>query len=156
VLKRVALMVCKIMGKDLDGTSEHEEWFEGGRQIVHKESMLGVGGFPFLLSLLIFLYSTATDDFEITSHLPSLDSSWQTLSSFVLITISHYCYQCHLPSTPSITGDSDLSSSEIDLVAITGRVLICTWRPWSCNLGCHNRVNLDILMEARMLRTWRP
>jgi hypothetical protein len=29
--KGVILVVCKIMGWDSDGTSEHEEWFEGDR-----------------------------------------------------------------------------------------------------------------------------
>ena len=52
-------VVCKIMGWDSDGTSEHEEWFEGGRWIVYKESVDSVGGFPFLLSLLVLLYSKA-------------------------------------------------------------------------------------------------
>jgi len=32
----------------------------GGRQSVYKERLLGVGGFPFLLSLLILLYSKAS------------------------------------------------------------------------------------------------
>jgi len=50
-------VVCKIMGYDSDDTSEHEEWFEGGRRIVYKESVDGVGGFPFFLSLLVLLYS---------------------------------------------------------------------------------------------------
>ena len=31
----------------------------GGRRIVYKESVDGVGGFPFLLSLLVLLYSKA-------------------------------------------------------------------------------------------------
>jgi len=31
ILKRVVLVVCKIMVGYLDGTSEHEEQFEGGR-----------------------------------------------------------------------------------------------------------------------------
>jgi hypothetical protein len=31
----------------LDGTLEHEEWFEGSRRIVYKESVAGVGEFPF-------------------------------------------------------------------------------------------------------------
>ena len=43
------------MGSDLDGTSRHEEWFEGGRRIVYKEGMVGVGGFLFLLSLVVLL-----------------------------------------------------------------------------------------------------
>jgi len=57
-------MVCNIIEWDSDGTSEHEEWFEGGRQNVYKESIVGIGGFPFLLSLLVLLYSKASYDFE--------------------------------------------------------------------------------------------
>jgi len=47
--------------------SEHEEWFDGGRQIVYEESVVGVGGFPLLLSLLILLYSKASNDSGIAS-----------------------------------------------------------------------------------------
>jgi len=47
------------MGGYLDGTSEHKGWFEGGRQSVYKERLFGGGGFPFLLSLLILLYTKA-------------------------------------------------------------------------------------------------
>ena len=57
------------MGWDSDGTSEHEEWFEGGRPTVYKESVDGVGGFPFLLSLLVLFYSKASYDFGIASTL---------------------------------------------------------------------------------------
>ena len=57
-------VVCKIMGWDSDGTSEYEEWFEDGRRIVYKESVDSVGGFPFLLSLLVLLYSKQQYDFE--------------------------------------------------------------------------------------------
>ena len=31
VLIRIVVMVCKIMAGYSDGTSEHGEWFEGGR-----------------------------------------------------------------------------------------------------------------------------
>jgi hypothetical protein len=62
-------VVCKIIGWYSDGTSEHEKWFEGGRRIVYKESVVGVGGFPFLLSLLVLLYSKASYDFETASTL---------------------------------------------------------------------------------------
>jgi hypothetical protein len=57
------------MGGDSDGTSDHEEWFKGGRQIIYKESVAGVGGFPFVLSLLVLLYSKASYDFETASTL---------------------------------------------------------------------------------------
>ena len=60
VLIRVMLMVCKIMVGYSDGTSEHEEWFEGGRRSVYKERLFGVGRLPFLLSLLVLLYSKAS------------------------------------------------------------------------------------------------
>ena len=57
-------MVCKIMGWDSDGTSENEEWFEGDSPTVYKESVVRIGGFPFLLSLLVLLYSKSSYDFE--------------------------------------------------------------------------------------------
>ena len=58
---------------DSDGTSGHEQWFAGGRQIVYKESVVGNGGFPFPLTLLVLLYSEASYDFEPTS---TLDLCW--------------------------------------------------------------------------------
>jgi hypothetical protein len=67
VLISVVLMVCKITVEYSEGTSEHEEWFEGGKQIVYKERLFGVGGFPFLLSLLVLLYRKATYNFETAS-----------------------------------------------------------------------------------------
>jgi len=39
------------------GTSKHEGWFESSERIVYKERLVGGGGFPFLLSLLVLLYS---------------------------------------------------------------------------------------------------
>ena len=32
--------MCKVMSDDSDGTSEHEEWFEGGRRSVYQERLL--------------------------------------------------------------------------------------------------------------------
>jgi len=60
MLIRVLLVVCKIMVGYSDGTSEHRELFKGGRWNVCKERLFGVGGFPFLLSLLVLLYSKAS------------------------------------------------------------------------------------------------
>jgi hypothetical protein len=62
-------MVCKMMGCDSDSTSEYEEWFEGSRRIVYTESVAGVGGCPFLLSLLVVFDSKASYDFETASIL---------------------------------------------------------------------------------------
>jgi hypothetical protein len=39
------------------GTWEHEKWFGGIRRCVYKERVVAVGGFPFLLSLLVLLSS---------------------------------------------------------------------------------------------------
>ena len=52
--------MCNIIREYVDGTSEHEEWFEGGRRSVYNERLVGVGGFPFLLSVLVLLYSKAS------------------------------------------------------------------------------------------------
>ena len=83
-------VVCKIMGYDSDRTSEHGEWFGGGRRIVYKESVDGVGGFPFLLSLLVLLYSKASYDFE-------------TALTLVLSCLVLSCFQYQLCSTPPVT-----------------------------------------------------
>jgi len=61
------MVVCKIMRRDSDGTLKHGEWLEGGERVVYKESVVGVGGFPFLLSLLILLNSKASYDFDTAS-----------------------------------------------------------------------------------------
>jgi len=60
VLIRVVLVVCKIIVEYSDGTSGHGEWFEGSRWSVYKERLFGVEGFPFLLALLVILYSKAS------------------------------------------------------------------------------------------------
>jgi len=52
-------VVCKIMVKDWDGTSKLEESFKRDRRTVYNVRLLGVGGFLFLLSLLVLLYSKA-------------------------------------------------------------------------------------------------
>jgi hypothetical protein len=68
---------------------EHGEWFDDGRRIVYKESVVGVGGFPFLLSLLILLYSKASYDFETTSNLvlsalDFLETNIELLAQFLI------------------------------------------------------------------------
>jgi len=92
------------MGCNSDGTLEHEEWFVGGRRIVYRESVVCVGGIPFLLSLLVLLYSKASYDFETASIFclvltPSKRSS-NPLSCFP---ISHWSHQHHLCPTLPIT-----------------------------------------------------
>jgi len=76
-------MVCKIMVEYLDDTSEHGGWFEGGRRSVYKERLFGVGWFPFLLSLLILLYSKASTTLTQPWFLPclhSLDTNFEASS----------------------------------------------------------------------------
>jgi len=58
------LVVCEIMGWISDGTSEHEEWFEGDKLNKYKEGLLGIAEFPFLLSLHILLNSKASYNFQ--------------------------------------------------------------------------------------------
>ena len=77
-------MVCKIMVGYSDGTSEHEEWFQGGRQSVYKERLFRVGGFSFLLSLLVLLNSKASttlQQLEVLSCLDSLDTNFESTLS---------------------------------------------------------------------------
>jgi len=102
VLIRVVLVVCKIVVGDSDDTSEHEEWFEGSRWSVYKERLFGAGGFPFLLSLLIFVYSKACmtlTQLWLVSCLDPFDSNWKvSCPNSNLIS----CYQYHLHPTPPI------------------------------------------------------
>jgi len=58
------VVVCEIMGRDSDGISEDEKCIEGGRQSVYKDRSFGIGGFLFLLALLVLLYSKASYDFD--------------------------------------------------------------------------------------------
>jgi hypothetical protein len=66
---RVLVVVCQITGKDSDGISEHDEGLEGGGRIVYKVRVVCIGGFPFLLSLLVLLNSKGCYDFETASTL---------------------------------------------------------------------------------------
>ena len=56
VMITVGVVVCTIMDEDSDGTSEHEGLFEDSGRSVYEVRMFGVGGFPFLLCLLVLLY----------------------------------------------------------------------------------------------------
>jgi len=76
----------------------HRSMRNGSRvadELYIKESVDGVGGFPFLLSLLVLLYSKASYDFETASTL--------VLSCLVPFSISHYRHQYHLRTTPPVT-----------------------------------------------------
>ena len=61
------------MGRDSDGISEDEKCIEGGRQSVYKDRSFGIGGFLFLLALLVLLYSKASYDFDTA---PTVVLSW--------------------------------------------------------------------------------
>jgi hypothetical protein len=91
----VVLVVAIITAWDSDGQSEHGEWFEGGRGIVYTESVVGVGGFSFLLSLYVPLYSEASYNFETA---PTIGLCWfsryELPAPFVL---------CHYPILTNIT-----------------------------------------------------
>jgi len=92
------------MGCDSDGTSEHEEWFEGGRRIVYKQSVVGIGGFPFVLSFLGLLYSKASYDLEPASTVVLTWFPWYELwVSSALFAISHLSFHYHLRPTPPVT-----------------------------------------------------
>jgi len=83
-MTRDGLVVSKNMGRYSNGTSEYEELFEGGIQTVYKERLFGIGGFPFLVSLLILLSSKASYDFETTPNpvlICFLENKLQTLLS---------------------------------------------------------------------------
>jgi len=82
VLIRRSVVVCKIMVWDSDGTSEHKEWFEGGRWIVYKVSVVGVVGFPFFSLYSFSCIAKQVKTLKKLQLLSCLDSSKQTLSAF--------------------------------------------------------------------------
>jgi hypothetical protein len=63
----VLFRLCKRMLKDLNGTLEHKESLEGGRQTVFREKLLGIGGFPVVLSILVLKYSKGTENIKTSS-----------------------------------------------------------------------------------------
>jgi len=88
---RVVLLVCKITVGYLIGTSERGEWFEGGRWSVYKERLFGVRRFPFLLSLLVLLYSKARTTLTQLWPFSCIDSLDTNFERFALNTILHHC-----------------------------------------------------------------
>jgi len=90
VLIRNVLVVCKRKVGYSDGTSEQEGQFEGGRRSVHKEWLFGVGEFPFLLSLIVHLFSkacTTLNQVRLLSCLDSLDTIFERSCSDYDITL---------------------------------------------------------------------
>jgi len=84
----------------------HRSMRNGSRvadETVYKESVVGVGGFPFLLSLLVLLYSKASYDFEIAS---TLVLSWSPRNEYwtsclvfwyhIIVTSITYVRPCQL------------------------------------------------------------
>jgi len=84
VLIEVVLVVGKMIRKHLDDTSKHEESFKGGIQTVYKERLFGIGGFPFLLSLLGLPYKEASIILKQLGMLAYSDSLKRTSSTLVL------------------------------------------------------------------------
>jgi hypothetical protein len=64
----VVVLIKSCAGGVQDDTIRFE-WLAGGRRTVYTESVVGVGRFAFLLSLLVLLYSKASYDFETISTL---------------------------------------------------------------------------------------
>jgi hypothetical protein len=65
------------MNEDLDSTSEHEEWFEGGRRSVYKERLLAVEDF-----LFFSLYSF--------SCIATIVQLWKNISILVFVPVPPY------------------------------------------------------------------
>ena len=105
--------MCKIMSDDSDSTSEHEEWFQGGRRSVYKERLLAVEDFLFfpLYSFSCIAINSTTLENDIDSCL-CFCLSIRT-SSVVL----HHPY--HLRPTPPVI--TDISQLELRLLV---RILI--------------------------------
>jgi len=79
-------MMSKIMSQGLDGTLKHEELFGNSRWIIYQGKLVGVGVFSFLLSLFVYLYSNAIEDFEINLNI--LD--WFLNTNFKYVILSDY------------------------------------------------------------------
>jgi hypothetical protein len=97
-------MLGKIMGGGLNGTSEYKECFEGGRCTVYTETVVGLGGFPLLLSLLLLLYSDASHDFRTAPTLVLYElPQYELRAVFALFAISLSSPQYHQRPTPPVT-----------------------------------------------------
>jgi len=83
---------------DSENTSEHEEWFEGGRRIVYKESVVGVGGFLFCSISSFSCIAKQVTTLKQVRLLPCLDSSKQTLSTFCFV--FHITFELPISPTP--------------------------------------------------------
>jgi len=150
--------VCNIIGWDSDGTSEHEEWFESGRRIVYKESVIGVGGFPFLVSLLLLLYKQSK--LRLWNSFDSclvLIFSIRTSSVLCLFSISHFSYQYHLRPTPPITVKSRFWPT---LILHCGQTALCTHPERVLSMGRSVAVIVYLLKlslgPSQPLRASRP
>jgi hypothetical protein len=73
VFIRVGVAVGKIMGKDSYGTSIYMEGCMGGLWNIYEVWVLAVGGFQFLLSLLVLWDTRARYDIQ---TVPTLDLDW--------------------------------------------------------------------------------
>jgi hypothetical protein len=107
VLIRVVLLVCEIMQKDSDGTSENKELFGGARVIVYNDRLFGVRRFSFLRCLLVLLCRKASYNFEtVSTPLLFWCSQNESLVHWLRIPISHSCYQSHLHMNQPLTVSS--------------------------------------------------
>jgi len=113
------------MGEYSNGTLKHEEWFEGGRQSVYKERLFGVGGFPFLLSLLIFWYSKASMTLTSSDSGPVLITVIRSSKHLVLITISLHRDQYHLCPTPPVIHIARLLPTCLSLCQVDRGHIMC-------------------------------
>jgi hypothetical protein len=61
--------MSKIMTKVSDSTLKYEEVFGNSRQIIYQGKLVGVELFSVLLSLLVYLHSNTTEEFEINLNI---------------------------------------------------------------------------------------
>jgi len=138
------------MGWNLDGTSEHEEWFDGGRRFVYKESVVGVGGFPFLLSLLVLFYCKASYDFEPPLTLVlTWFTRYKLRASSALFEISHLSFQYDLRPTPSIT------ATMLTSINIVVASYMLQWYEWivRCHLTAGRGIMIAYIQFRKLRRT---
>jgi hypothetical protein len=102
-----------------NGKLKHEQWFDGSKQIVYIESVIGIWEFAFLLSLHVLLYRKASYHFEIFSTLVYCRLSRYILwAPFLWFLISHCSYQYYMHLTPPVTQEQVLQQFIWDSICL--------------------------------------
>jgi hypothetical protein len=116
------------MGYDSDDILRHRRWFDGGRQIVYTESVVDIGGFPVLLSLLVIIYRIARYNLDTAS---TLDLFWLPRYEFwAPLVCFWYTFQSRITTTPNPAHYTSLFISMLNSVMVIsnrGSLPATTW-----------------------------